>query len=81
VKNDILMFHRLMRAMPLNREMSVGEICHAVQDDGGPVVEDWDLSIRRALLIDENVFFTHPAGDQWIRTQDYRPISFGVVGR
>jgi hypothetical protein len=77
VKNDILMFHRLMRAMPLNHEMAVSDICHAVQNDGGPVVEEWDVSVRRALLIDENVFFEHPAGDQWRRVRDYKPISYG----
>jgi hypothetical protein len=74
VKNDILMFHRLMRAMPLNHEMSVSDICHAVQNDGGPVVEECDLSVRRALLNDENVFFERPAGDQWQRVRDYKPM-------
>ena len=77
VKNDILMFHRLMRAMPLHQEMSVSEICHAVQNDGGPLVEEWDLSVRRALLNDENVYFERPVGDQWQRVRDYKPISFG----
>lgn len=70
MKNDILMFHRLMRAMPLNREMSVGEICRAVQGE--------ESSVRRALQIDEDVYFAHPAGDRWRRVRDYKPISFGA---
>ena len=81
MKNDILMFHRLMRAMPLDHEMSVGDICRAVQNDGGPAVEEWDLAIRRALLRDENAYFEHPAGDQWRRIREYKPISFGGAGR
>jgi len=60
VKNNILMFHRLMRAVPLNHEMSVGDICRAVQNDAGPVVDEWDLAIRRALVRDENAFFEPP---------------------
>jgi hypothetical protein len=79
MKNDILMFHRLMRAMPLNREMSLGDICRAVQEDGGPAVEQWDSSIRRALLIDENDYFASRDGDRWRRVQDYKPIGFGGV--
>ncbi len=81
MKNDILMFHRLMRAMPLNREMSVGEICRAVQDDGGPVVSEWDISVRRALQMDENVYFEQPGGDRWRRVRDYKPMSFTGVRR
>ena len=77
MKNDILMFHRLMRAMPLNREMSLSDICRVVQEDGGPVVEQWDSSIRRALLIDENVYFKRPDGDRWQRVRDYKPIRLG----
>jgi hypothetical protein len=76
VKNDILMFHRLMRVMPLNHQMSVSDIRHAVQNDGGPAVEEWDLSVRRALLIDENVYFERPSGDLWQRVKDYAPISY-----
>ena len=60
VKNDILMFHRPMQAMPLDHEMSVGDICRAIQNAGGPVVDEWDLAIRRALVRDENAFFKHP---------------------
>jgi hypothetical protein len=78
VKNDILMFHRLMKAMPLNREMSFSDICRAVQEDGGPVLDQWDASIRRALLIDENVYFEHPAGDRWRRMRDYESMRFGL---
>jgi hypothetical protein len=77
VKNAILMFHCLMRAMPLNHEMSVSNICYAAQNDGGPVIEEWDLSVRRALLNDENVYFEHPVGDQWQRVRVYKPIRFG----
>lgn len=78
VKNDILMFHRLMRAMPLNREMSFSDIRRAVQEDGGPVVEQWDSSIRRVLQIDENVYFEHGQDDRWRRVQDYTPMRVGV---
>ena len=35
MKNDILMFHCMMRAMPLDADMSVNEICHAVEQTGG----------------------------------------------
>jgi hypothetical protein len=77
VKNDILMFHRLMRAMPLNRKMSFHDISRAIQQDGGPFVEQWDSSILRALLIDENVYFEHSHDDQWRRVQDYKPMRFG----
>lgn len=80
MKNDILMFHRLMRAMPLNREMSVGDICLAIQQDGGPVVEQWDSSIRRALTIDENVYFEHAQDGRWRRVQDYKQMRLGLSG-
>jgi hypothetical protein len=78
VKNDILMFHRLMRAMPLNYEMSVSDIFRAIQGDGGPVVEEWDSSIRRALTIDENVYFKLADNGRWQRVQDYKQMRFGL---
>jgi hypothetical protein len=71
------MFHRLMRAMPLNREMSVSDICRAIQEDGGPVVEEWDSSIRRALTIDENVYFELADDGRWRRVQDYKQMRLG----
>jgi hypothetical protein len=79
MKNDILMFHNLMRAMPLNREMSVDEICRAVEQSGGTFAGEQEPSIRRALQIDENVYFEHHAGDLWMRVRDYRPISLGRI--
>ena len=78
MKNDILMFHRLMRAMPLNRELSVSDICCAIQEDGGPVVEQWDSAIRRALIIDENVYFERAEDGRWRRMQDYKQMRFGL---
>jgi len=73
MKNDILMFHSLMRAMPLNREMSVGDICQAVQRDSGSAGES-EPTVRRALQNDEDVFFQHHAGDLWKRVKDYKPM-------
>lgn len=78
MKNDILMFHRLMKAMPLNLEMSISDICRAIQEDGGPEIEQWDSSIRRALQIDENIYFEHSRDDQWRRVQDYKPMRSGL---
>ena len=78
MKNDILMFHRLMRVMPLNSDMSFSDIRRAIQEDGGPAIEEWDLSIRRALAIDENVYFEHPEYDLWRRVQDYKPMRFDL---
>jgi hypothetical protein len=75
VKNDILMFHRLMRAMPLNRTMSVDEICDAVQNDGGGAVLQCNSLVSRVLLIDENIYFEHPENDRWRRVRDYKPMS------
>ena len=75
MKNDILMFHRLMRAMPLNRIMSVDEICHAVQNDGGGAVLQCDSLVSRVLLIDENIYFEHRDDERWLRVRDYKPMS------
>lgn len=79
MKNDILMFHCLMRAMPLNRDMSVGEICRAVEQSGGTFAGEREPSVRRALQIDENVYFEHHAGDRWARVRDYKPIRLGRI--
>ena len=76
MKNDILMFHSLMRSMPLNCEMSISEICCAVEQGGGPFVGEWEPSVRRALQIDEDVYFEHYASDRWKRVRDYKPINF-----
>lgn len=70
MKNDILMFHRLMRAMPLHREMSVDEICRAVQGE--------EVSVLRALQIDKDAFFEQFSADWWKRVRDYKPIGHGT---
>lgn len=74
MKNDILMFHSLMRAMPLNREMSIGEICQAVGRDSGSGGSEWEPPVRRALQNDKDVFFEHYAHDLWKRVKDYKPM-------
>lgn len=76
MKNDILMFHNLMKVMPLHREMSVAEICHAVEGDGSPFVETSKLSVCRALQNDEDVYFEHSVGDRWKRVKEYKQITF-----
>jgi hypothetical protein len=77
MKNDILMFHCLMRAMPLNAEMSIGEICQAVEQSGGTFSGEQESSVRRALQIDKNLYFAHHANDRWMRVRDYKPIRLG----
>lgn len=79
MKNDILMFHSLMRSMPLNREMSIDEICRAVEQDGGPLISEKEPSVRRALQIDEGIYFEHYASDRWKRVMDYRPMNFSRI--
>ena len=77
MKNDILMFHCLMRAMPLDADMSVSEICHAVEQTGGSFPGEREPSVRRALQIDENIYFEQHANDRWMRVRDYKPTCFG----
>ena len=76
MKNDILMFHCLMRSMPLHREMSIDEICRAVERGSGPIIGECEPAVRRALQIDEDVYFERYASDRWKRVKDYKPISF-----
>jgi hypothetical protein len=79
MRNDILMFHSLMRAMPLNHEMSIGEICQAVKRDRGSIVGECEPTVRRALQIDQDVYFEQYAGDLWKRVKDYKPIRLGGI--
>ena len=79
MKNDILMFHCLMGTMPLNSEMSISEICRAVEQSGRAFVGEREPSVRRALQIDENIYFEHHADDRWARVKDYEPMHFGRI--
>ena len=79
MKNDILMFHCLMRAMPLNREMLVEEICRAMERDNGSSANKWEPSVRRALQVDKDVYFEHYADDCWKRVKDYEPIRISRI--
>ena len=79
MKNDILMFHNLMRAMPLNADMSISEICQAVERSGGTFASEREPSVRRALQLDENVYFEHHASDRWARVRDYKPMRLSGI--
>lgn len=79
MKNDILMFHNLMRAMPLNCDMSFGDICRAVEQSGVTFPGEQEPSVRRGLQMDKNVYFENRDGDQWVRVRDYIPMSLSKV--
>jgi hypothetical protein len=65
--------------MPLNREMSLDENCQAVERDRGSIAGEWKPTVRRALHIDQDVYFEHYAGGLWKRVKDYRPIRLGAI--